>query len=355
MAAEGVLVAMMQRIEDALAAQTTATEARFAQGDANVSGVVTALEARLGESEKRLADALTAVSSAMTGVEQRLHDAEARAQQAALAQPPAAAAPTQGSMPVPGTPPVQAAPGLAGPSGGIASDPWANFVPPGTTSAQPTQFTPTGTRAQPSQYQGYAVRGGEGLKSKDFAHIVAFDGDLVKFPDWADRMAAKLGRAHPRLASILTWAEGRSEAITEAVEESMSEPDIDLIEISRGIFDILMERTGPRLFDKRRNAGQGRGLELWRALKRDFGTESTDAQLAKLQLYVKPGKCASVQALGEALDRWEALGRELTRPVDDDFRLLALARAQEHGGHDVYAGGPSQLPGGDDVCPEAGR
>jgi len=242
MAAEGVLVAMMQRIEDALAAQTTATEARFAQGDANVSGVVTALEARLGESEKRLADALTAVSSAMTGVEQRLHDAEARAQQAALAQPPAAAAPTQGSMPVPGTPPVQAAPGLAGPSGGIASDPWANFVPPGTTSAQPTQFTPTGTRAQPSQYQGYAVRGGEGLKSKDFAHIVAFDGDLVKFPDWADRMAGKLGRAHLRLASILTWAEGRSEAITEAVEESMSEPDIDLIEISRGIFDILMER-----------------------------------------------------------------------------------------------------------------
>jgi hypothetical protein len=314
----------MQRIEDALAAQTTATEARFAQGDANVSGVVTALEARLGESEKRLADALTAVSSAMTGVEQRLHDAEARAQQAALAQPPAAAAPTQGSMPVPGTPPVQAAPGLAGPSGGIASDPWANFVPPGTTSAQPTQFTPTGTRAQPSQYQGYAVRGGEGLKSKDFAHIVAFDGDLVKFPDWADRMAAKLGRAHPRLASILTWAEGRSEAITEAVEENMSEPDIDLIEISRGIFDILMERTGPRLFDKRRNAGQGRGLEFWRVLKRDFGTESTDAQLAKLQLYVKPGKCASVQALGEALDRWEALGRELTRPVDDDFRLLAL-------------------------------
>eukprot|EP00974_Lingulodinium_polyedra_P027210 2625198-Lingulodinium_polyedra.AAC.1 len=28
--------------------------------------------------------------------------------------------------------------------------------------------------------------------------------------------------------------------------------------------------------------------------------------------------------LGPALDRWEALGRELGRHVEDDFRLLAL-------------------------------
>jgi hypothetical protein len=59
-------------------------------------------------------------------------------------------------------------------------------------------------------------------------------------------------------------------------------------------------------------------------LKRDFGTGSADAQLAKLQLYIRPGKCSSAQALGEALDKWEALGRELTRHVDDDFRLIAL-------------------------------
>jgi hypothetical protein len=85
-----------------------------------------------------------------------------------------------------------------------------------------------------------------------------------------------------------------------------------------------MERTGPRLFDKRRNAGQGRGLEFWRVLKRDFGTESTDAQMAKLQMYIRPGRCGSVQQLGDAMDRWEALGRELTRPVEDDFRMLAL-------------------------------
>ena len=78
--------------------------------------------------------------------------------------------------------------------------------------------------------------------------------------------------------------------------------------------------------DKRRNAGTGRGLEFWRLLKRDFGLASVDAQLAKLQLYMEPGRCASVQELGPALDRWEALGRELARPLDDDFRLLALRK-----------------------------
>ena len=49
------------------------------------------------------------------------------------------------------------------------------------------------------------------------------------------------------------------------------------------MFDVLMERIGPKIFDKRRNAGPGRGLEVWRILKYDFGTSSPDAQLAKLQ------------------------------------------------------------------------
>ena len=39
---------------------------------------------------------------------------------------------------------------------------------------------------------------------------------------------------------------------------------------------------------------------------------------------MKPGRCNSSQELGAALDRWEAPERELSRPVNDDFRLLAL-------------------------------
>ena len=52
--------------------------------------------------------------------------------------------------------------------------------------------------------------------------------------------------------------------------------------------------------------------------------ESSDAQLAKMQMYINPARCPGVAALGEALDRWGALGRELSKPLDDDFKLIAL-------------------------------
>ncbi len=65
-------------------------------------------------------------------------------------------------------------------------------------------------------------------------------------------------------------------------------------------------------------------MEYCRILKCDFGMESADAQLAKLQMFIKPVRCPSVAVLGEALDRWEALGREMSKPVDEDFKLLAL-------------------------------
>lgn len=326
MATADQLAEILARIEGALTAQATTTEARFVQGDANVQSVVQQIEKRMMESEKKLADALTAVQTAMVavqaGVEQKLAATEDRFGDAvkqltiAITQVAGGSAHTaqQGEHPVApgGTPGASASAG--GAAGGVPTvtqsfDPWAGKTP---------SIPPGG---------GADVRapvGGERLKSKDFAQIAAFDGELGRFPDWADRMTAKFGRAHPRLAAMLSWAETQTEVITEAFEQKVAEPGVDVVGLSTAVFDVLMERTGPKIFDKRRNAGPGRGLEFWRILKRDFGTSSADAQLAKLQMYTKPVRCTTVQDLGAALDKWEALGRELTRPVDDDFRLLAL-------------------------------
>lgn len=52
--------------------------------------------------------------------------------------------------------------------------------------------------------------------------------------------------------------------------------------------------------------------------------ERAEAQLAKLNLYFKPARCTDVKFLGDAPDRCEALGRDITRPIDEDRRLLAL-------------------------------
>ena len=86
----------------------------------------------------------------------------------------------------------------------------------------------------------YAMFRGDQVKSKDFAHIVVFDGDLGRFPDWADRMSAKMSRAHPRLTAILAWAERQTEVITEDVELKFAEPGLDIVSISGAVFDILM-------------------------------------------------------------------------------------------------------------------
>ena len=125
---------------------------------------------------------------------------------------------------------------------------------------------------------------------------------------------------------MMEWAARQAQPITEKVEHEADEPGVSTTRVSEAVYDILMERTTVALYNKRRNAGQGRGFEFWRILKRDFGMASADAQLAKLQMYTEPARCATIADLGPALDRWEALGRELSRPVDDDFRLLALRK-----------------------------
>ena len=83
---EQQIAAMMQRIEAAMVAQSTAinqqpaaaaaTDARLATGETNVQAVVTALETRLAENERKLADALTAVSGAIVNVQQRIADSK---------------------------------------------------------------------------------------------------------------------------------------------------------------------------------------------------------------------------------------------------------------------------------------
>lgn len=157
-----------------------------------------------------------------------------------------------------------------------------------------------------------------GGQDEGLVHIAPFGGKLARFPDWSDRILAKLSKAHPRLEELLSWAEPQVEPVTRANEVEMSTAGFDVAAFSCAIYDVLLERIGPRLFDKRLQSG------ILVGSPKRFGKESADAQLAKLHLYCKPARCTDVRLLGEALDRREALGRDITRPVDDDVRLLAL-------------------------------
>ena len=163
-------------------------------------------------------------------------------------------------------------------SDSLGRDPWAEAL--GSSA-----FRSTANPLEPQRAPGLG-----GLKEKDLSSIDKFDGTMVRYADWADRMLAKLRRQCPGIADVLKWAEEQTEQITQDIEKSHAEFGIDLVDASGVLADLLMAKTTPALYDKRKNAGDGRGLEFWRVLKRDFGMASADAQLAKLQLYMRPVK-----------------------------------------------------------------
>ena len=149
-------IARQATATDALAVQAAATEAWVTIGDVNVQGVVAALESRLAESEKKLADALQAVSSTMMAMQTGM-----AAQTPAPATPPGIA--------------VSAAAVNSAADGSPQFDPWANAAAASTQQS----FTPNFARVPPQSHPGLV---GDQLKSKDFAHISAFDGDFGQVP-----------------------------------------------------------------------------------------------------------------------------------------------------------------------------
>lgn len=44
-------------------------------------------------------------------------------------------------------------------------------------------------------------------KAKEFVHILLLDGELTNFPDWSERISAKLFKPQLGTEELLTWAE----------------------------------------------------------------------------------------------------------------------------------------------------
>ena len=155
---------MLARIEALLTQQATATsslEARVSLGDTNVQKVISDLEAKLVDTQARLVDTERKMAEALSVLAAHLTAAQA----SAAAAPPGLSAPSAGNP--------------MGNDGSTQFDPWANKTLGGRAADLAS--------AAPRPYFA-----GDILKSKDFAQIAVFDGDLNKFADWADRIAAKL-------------------------------------------------------------------------------------------------------------------------------------------------------------------
>lgn len=141
------------------------------------------------------------------------------------------------------------------------SDPRANVGPPGMTSTTGAQWLPPSSSL--NQYKSKE----NNLKSKDFAAVERFNGDLDVVLDWADRMVSNIMRTHHDMIDMLKWAEPQLTHITQVSESNYLAGGATSFSLK--LYDVLTDRTGLGVRDKRRNAGLGRGLELWRVPKRD--------------------------------------------------------------------------------------
>lgn len=311
------LMEIFARIETALVTVQAKSDAQDQEGvrrahasDAALAAVQAKSDAqdqeiarRMQASEAKVAEALTQLAQAV------MASARAPSDPAAGSGGPA----HSGAWGTPGAPDPWAGSGQqAGQQAGYAAAPAPAVPDPWATGPSAWHQAPPG--------MGPTAREPERPKPKDFLGVNPFNGAIEGFPDWADRMVAKFGNFPGDYGRLLEWSERQTDPITIQVEQSLS---TSTEEASRRIYDILTERTGPQVFDKRRNAGLGRGLEFWRVLKRDFGTYSLEAQAAKLQNFMYPSR-VDTKDLGGALDRWETLGRELGRNVDEDFKFIAL-------------------------------
>jgi hypothetical protein len=297
---ETTLNQIFTKVENALVTVQAKSDAQAQEGAQRAQTSDAALAAVQAKSDAQDLE----IARRMQGSEAKITEALTQLAAAVMANASAPAAGSGGPAPAWGTP--------------GAPDPWGGQQA-GQQAGQAAGPMPAASAAQPIPWQPPA-REPERPKPKDFLGVNPFNGAIEGFPDWADRMVAKFGNFPGEYSQLLEWSESQTDPITTQVEQNLS-PSAE--EASRRIYDILTERTGPQVFDKRRNAGLGRGLEFWRVLKRDFGTYSLEAQAAKLQNFMYPSR-VDMKDLGGALDRWETLGRELGRNVDEDFKFIAL-------------------------------
>ena len=99
--------------------------------------------------------------------------------------------------------------------------------------------------------------------------------------------------------------------------------DVDVLQLSSDLYDVLTERTTSAQLHKRK-LSPGSVLEFWRILVQDFGKASSDAQASRLQTFMEPARANTIQELAVSLDRWKTIGAELGRPNDNDLHSLVL-------------------------------
>ena len=103
-------------------------------------------------------------------------------------------------------------------------------------------------------------------------------------------------------------ASAANSKITRAVEAEIDrfrELPIGLVQISTMIFDGLAFCIAPGMLSRKaREAGDGRGLELWRLIHREYNSRSGPVMEAKRKAFLEPVRCRDEPAVRDRLTEW---------------------------------------------------
>lgn len=151
------------------------------------------------------------------------------------------------------------------------------------------------------------------------AHIQLFDGEMPRFLEWPVRIIAKMIQGAPGMEGLIKWTEQRIQPIMRSDACDMSAAFFDVTAVSCAIFDVPLERAPPPPLRQEAERGGGAGTDVLASAPAGFRHGVRRCAAYQLNLYFKPARCTDVKFLREA-----ALDRDITRPIDEDFRLLAL-------------------------------
>ena len=222
-----------------------------------------------------------------------------------------------------------------GAPGGVSPpwDAWQRTLDAQTGAAQPTAAAAPPVTASVGSFGTWSV------DSKWASLIVKLDEEKQEgYPVWRERTSDMLSDVGARkgVKELLEWAEKQDEPIGEGEElraqqdgGALLAPGGCVTEISRLVYkgvtmvvhDNVMKTWG-------KTAGTGRGLELWRLLKRENECRTPQVRASITSTWMNPGQCQSMEQLRRVMPHWKNKGKEVEGfeglEVPDSLKKVAL-------------------------------
>ena len=211
----------------------------------------------------------------------------------------------------------------------------------GATSSTPTVAAAPMTAVAPTTSElrgppGLGTSGAWKIDVKEASNITKLGVDPVKrYPTWKSKLVDLVTDTGARkgVRELLEWAEAQEEPITEQ-REAMAQRgalEVPVVELSRLVHKGISTTIDDVIYNSwQKTAGEGRGLEFWRILKREYAFRSAKVNAAIMKAWMDPVKCKNIGELRARLPQWKVMTGEMEGmgkvSMPDEMKVQALLK-----------------------------